>query len=211
MDLFSSSAPADTVVVLDFETSGLSPREGDRAIEIGAVLLREGEIVDRFQELMNPGRPISSFIEQYTGITNEMLDEAPPSGEVMRRFAAFIGNHNLVAHNAAFDAKFLDAELRWTGLSYCGDFACSMLISRRLLQGAPNHKLGTLVKYCKIPQTGDFHRALADAEMTAGLWMVLIRELKERYEVDPVSFALMRQISKMPAHSIHTKLRKLRK
>ena len=64
---------ADTVVVLDFETTGLSPDYGDRAIEIGAVKLVDGVLVDRFQQLMNPGQRISSFIENYTGITNSML------------------------------------------------------------------------------------------------------------------------------------------
>jgi len=67
---------ANTVVVLDFETTGLSPAYGDRAIEIGAVRIEDGEIKDHFQELMNPGRPVDSFIESYTGITNDMLEDA---------------------------------------------------------------------------------------------------------------------------------------
>lgn len=81
---------ADSVVVLDFETTGLSPQYGDRAIEIGAVLLENGVIVDRFQRLMNPGFRISPFIESYTGITNEMLKAEPPCEEVMAGFSDFI-------------------------------------------------------------------------------------------------------------------------
>ena len=69
-------ARADNVVVLDFETTGLSPNQGDRAIEIGAVRLSKGVVVERFQELMNPGFRISGFIENYTGITNAMLAQA---------------------------------------------------------------------------------------------------------------------------------------
>ena len=88
---------ADTVVVLDFETTGLSPRQGDRAIEIGAVLIEQGKVTDRFQQLMNPGFRINSFIEGFTGITNGMLREAPPCDEVMAQFADFIDDHNLVA------------------------------------------------------------------------------------------------------------------
>lgn len=103
---------ADTLVILDFETTGLSPNMGDRAIEIGAVLIENGKITDRFQELMNPGERISGFIESYTGISNAMLKDAPPCAKVMQRFAHFIGEHNLVAHNASFDKRFLDAEFK---------------------------------------------------------------------------------------------------
>ena len=71
---------SETIVVLDFETSGISPDHGDRAIEIGAVMLRQGEMVDRFQSLMNPGVRVNSFIESYTGITNQMVQSAPRGG-----------------------------------------------------------------------------------------------------------------------------------
>jgi DNA polymerase-3 subunit epsilon len=80
---------AYTVVILDFETTGLSPGVGDRAIEIGAVKIEGGQVTGRFQELMNPGLRISSFIESYTGITNAMLIDARPCGAVMRDFADF--------------------------------------------------------------------------------------------------------------------------
>jgi DNA polymerase III subunit epsilon len=99
---------ANTVVVLDFETTGLSPNYGDRPIEIGAVLLKNGEIIDRFQKLMNPGVLINSFIENYTGITNKMLADQPSCENVMTEFSEFIGDYNLVAHNASFDKRFLD-------------------------------------------------------------------------------------------------------
>jgi DNA polymerase-3 subunit epsilon len=77
---------ASSLIVLDFETTGLSPNMGDRAIEIGAVRLEEGVVVDRFQALMNPGKPVSAFIEYYTGITNRMLSKAAPCDEVMDEF-----------------------------------------------------------------------------------------------------------------------------
>lgn len=73
---------ADTVVVLNFETTGLSPNQGDRVIEIGAVPIEQGKVTDRFQRLINPGFPINPFIECYTGITNKMLRNAPPGAEV---------------------------------------------------------------------------------------------------------------------------------
>ncbi|MGF1788250.1 3'-5' exonuclease [Photobacterium swingsii] len=187
---------ANSVVVLDFETTGLSPNQGDRAIEIGAVKLENGIVTGQFQQLMNPGRRVSSFIEGYTGITNAMLSSAPSCEEVMDEFADFIGDANLVAHNASFDQRFLDAELDIIGRQYGGSFACSMLIARRLYQSAPNHKLGSLVEYKNIETDGVFHRALADSEMTAKLWMQMLEDLHLDFKIQQPSFELMQKIAK---------------
>jgi len=193
---------ADTVVVLDFETTGLSPNQGDRAIEIGAVLLEQGRVNRRFQQLMNPGRPVDAFIESYTGITNAMLRVAPRCDEVMREFADFIGDRDLVAHNASFDRRFLEAELERIGRTCSGRFACSMLVSRRLYQDAPDHKLASLVEYKRIRTDGLFHRALADSEMTARLWLGMLEDIAEAYRFEPLSFSLMQQLARTPRHSV---------
>lgn len=193
---------ANTVVVLDFETTGLSPAYGDRAIEIGAVKIEEGEIKDRFQELMNPGRPVDSFIENYTGITNDMLKDARSCKEVMSDFADFIGDNNLVAHNASFDKRFLDAEFRRLSKKYTGKFSCSMLLSRRLYQDAANHQLATLVRYAKIPSDGDFHRALYDSEMTAKLWLVMLEHINSHYGLSSIPFALTQKLTKIQKHKV---------
>jgi DNA polymerase-3 subunit epsilon len=198
---------ADTVVVLDFETTGLSPDRGDRAIEIGAVRLEGGRIRDRFQCLMNPGRRISPFIEHYTGITNTMLRTAPPCEEAMAACRDFIGDFGLVAHNASFDQRFLDAELQRIDRPRRGAFACSMLAARRLYPDAPNHKLGTLVEYRRLPHNGTFHRALADAEMTAHLWLGMLDDLAARYQLDRASFAMMRDLTQLPKGAIDAFLR----
>lgn len=182
---------SETIVVLDFETSGISPDHGDRAIEIGAVMLRQGEVVDRFQSLMNPGVRVNSFIESYTGITNQMVQSAPRADKVMRDFARFIGDRPLVAHNASFDRRFLDAEFRRIGARRSQEFGCSMLTARRIYPEAPNHKLETLVRYRGLHTEGIFHRALADAEMTALLWVKMIEDLRESYGFETVSFAVM--------------------
>ncbi|MEH0759676.1 3'-5' exonuclease [Vibrio sp. 16] len=192
---------ANSVVVLDFETTGLSPNMGDRAIEIGAVKLVNGEVVDTFQQLMNPGFRVSSFIEGYTGITNIMLRDAPSCDEVMAQFAQFIAGENLVAHNASFDKRFLDDELERVNAAYSGEFACSLLVSRRLNQDAPSHKLGDLVRFKQIDNDGVFHRALADAEMTAKLWMLMVNDLQSRGISEP-SFALMQKIGKTSKSAI---------
>lgn len=202
-DLADASQPADTVVVLDFETSGMSPKYGDRPIEVGAVLIENGEMTDRFQKLMNPGFPVPNFIENYTGITNKMLSTAPDCSEVMAEFAEFLGDHNLVAHNASFDRKFLDAEFRSIDHRYEGTFACSVLVSRRLNQDAPSHSLGRLVRYKGIPTDGVFHRALADAEMTAHLWLLMLSEMEENYGVRSPSFQFMQQLSRKRKTSVH--------
>ena len=188
---------ADTVVVVDFETTGMSPDQGDRAIEVGAVKLERGEMVDRFQCLMNPGIRVNGFIESYTGITNAMLRRAPPCEEVMEEFADFIGADNLVAHNASFDRRFLDAECCRIGRSYTGEFACSMLAARRVYPDAPNHKLGTLVELNRLPNDGTFHRALADAQMTAHLWLGMLSHISSAYRLEGVSFALMRELAQV--------------
>jgi DNA polymerase-3 subunit epsilon len=193
---------ANTIVVLDFETTGLSPGEGDRAIEIGAVMIENGEVTERFQELMNPGQRVSVFIESYTGITNEMLRDARPCGEVMRDFAEFIGGHNLVAHNASFDRRFLDAELERISMDYSGKFSCSMLAARRVFQQAPDHKLGTLVDYMNISVEGVFHRALYDSEMTAKLWLAMLDDIRARYALSEIDFKLMQRLAKTPKHAV---------
>ena len=185
------------VIVLDLETSGLSPQYGDRAIEIGAVLIEKNKVTDRFQSLMNPGFRISSFIESYTGINNDMVAAAPPCEEVMEQFAAFIGDHPLVAHNASFDRRFLDAELGFIGKSRNSSMACSMLAARRVYPNAPNHQLGTLVRYCGIHTDGTFHRALADAEMTGRLWLAMLAEIKDAFGLNRVDFDLMRKLSRI--------------
>lgn len=194
---------ADTVIVLDFETTGLSPDRGDRAIEIGAVRIEQGRITDRFQSLMNPGKRIDTFIENYTGITNEMLKDAAPCKEVMKEFADFIEDFDLVAHNASFDSRFLLSELRRIRRSSSGEFACSMLLSRRLYQDAPDYKLGTLVEYHHIPNDGTFHRALADADMTVHLWLQILSDITEEYQIEQIPFPLMQEISRTSKASVH--------
>jgi DNA polymerase-3 subunit epsilon len=192
-----SNTNADTVIIVDFETTGMSPDHGDRAIEVGAVKLDKGEVVDRFQYLMNPGIRINGFIEDFTGITNAMLKKAPPCEEVMGEFTDFIGDGNLVAHNASFDRRFLDAECCRISRNYNGEFACSMLAARRVYPDAPNHKLGTLVEFNHLPSDGTFHRALADAEMTAHLWLGMLNDIRRGYRIESISFSLMQNLSRV--------------
>jgi DNA polymerase-3 subunit epsilon len=188
----------EIVAVIDFETTGLSPAMGDRATEIAAVIMEDGKVIDRYHSLMNAGVRIPSYIESLTGISNVMVRKAPMAAEVMREVSDFVGNYPLVAHNASFDCKFWDAELARIGRNRRQEFACSMLLSRRVFPQAPSHKLAVLVEFANLPVAGRYHRALADAEMSASLLARLEEELCNQYKVSHVSHELMRKIQRTP-------------
>ena len=171
------------IAVIDFETTGMSPAFGDRPTEVAIVLTENGQVVDQFQSLMNPGIPIPGFISQLTGITNAMVRAAPRVDEVMADAARFVGPVPLVAHNASFDRKFWQAELGQLGLYADHAFACTVLLSRRLYPLAPNHKLSTLADHLHLAREGRAHRAMSDALVTAALLARIQRDLNERHGV----------------------------
>ncbi len=190
------------LVVLDFETTGLSPSKGDRVVEVGAVKLRGDRVLESFQSLINPGFALSSFVQDLTGIDNRMLGKAPRALEVMRRFASFIEGCPLVAHNASFDGKFLDAEFERAGLVRRHPFCCSLLVARRLYPEAPNHRLETLVRYKGLEVGDSFHRALDDSQMTARLWIRMLEEIRRDYGLAQVDFDLMQRLGRTPRRQI---------
>jgi len=200
-----------TFAVLDFETTGLSPSQGARPTEIAVVLVQGGVIVDRYQSLMNAGVPVPWDIQQLTGISNEMVRQAPGVATVMREAAEFVGQHPLVAHNAAFDSKFWGHELARIQKPCHHEFVCSMLLSRRLFPHANNHKLGTLVQTLGLPRTGNFHRALADAEATAHLLLRIQRELQSRFGVAEPSHTLLRLLQKAKTSQLESVIRRHQK
>ncbi|BAN46576.1 PolC-type DNA polymerase III [Metapseudomonas resinovorans] len=198
------------IAVIDFETTGITPGTHCRATEIGVVILEGGRIVDRYQSLMNAGLPIPAFIQNLTGISTAMLRDAPPPEQVMGEAADFIGDLPLLAHNASFDQKFWDFELSRIGRTRRQPFACSLLLARRLLPEAPNHKLGTLNSWACLPDTGKAHRALADAEMAANLTLHLAGRLREKHGIGDVSHQLFCSLQKVPAAKIPEALRRHR-
>jgi len=171
------------IAVIDFETSGMTPEAGARATEIAIVLTEGGRVLDRFQSLMNTGVWISPFITDLTGISNAMLQAAPPAAEVMAEAARFVGARPMVAHNASFDRKFWQAELGRLGLGADQPYACTVLLSRRLYPQAPNHKLGTLADFHGLARNGRAHRALSDAEVTAALLDRIQHDLRQRHGI----------------------------
>ena len=167
--------------VIDFETNGLMPGQGGRALEVAVVMVEGGEIVGSQASLMNPGGRVPRFITALTGITPAMVRTAPPPGEVMAQIREFVGDATLVAHNASFDRRFWEYELDLCGQPCSTEFLCTVLIGRRLYPWAPNHKLATLVELHNIPVDGQHHRALADASMTARLFQRMQQDLVALY------------------------------
>lgn len=194
-------ALTDTFAVLDFETNGLPPAAGGRAVEIGAVVVSGGKLVASFQGLMNPGGGILPFAAELTGISNQMIAKAPRNAEVIRDFAdkllAKFPGIPLIAHNAAFDRQVLSVELAHAKLDYDCPVDCSMLMARRVYPSAPDHKLGTLVAYAQIPTDGTYHRALADAMLTARLMMRMAASVRRRYEIENVPISLLQSLAKV--------------
>lgn len=200
----------ERIAVIDFETTGLSPNSQCRATEIAVVMLENGRIVERYQSLMNAGVRVPAFIEQLTGISNAMLRTAPPTERVMEEVNEFVGCTPLVAHNASFDQKFWDFELGRIKRTRLQNFACSLLLARRLMPAAPNHKLGTLTTFARLPHTGQAHRAMADAEMAANLMAHLAEELRGKHGVRDLSHDLLCKLQKVPAAKVSEHLQRYR-
>lgn len=194
----------ETIAVVDFETTGLGPTSGGRATEVAAVLVRQGEVVDTWSSLMNSGTWVPPHIQALTGISNEMLANAPPSTEVMAELARFTAGCPLVAHNAAFDRGFWEAEMQRAGIAPdpAHEFACTVLLSRRLWPEAGSHALGALVRFHALRFNGRAHRAMADARVTAELLLKVRSEVATRFALDlgglAVDHALLATLQRTP-------------
>jgi DNA polymerase-3 subunit epsilon len=198
------------IAVIDFETTGLSPAMGDRATEIAIVLVEGDKVVDRFQSLMNAGVRISAFIEQYTGISNDMLRTAPPADEVMAQAERFVAGAPMVAHNASFDQRFWAAELGRLGGDVKKDhsFACTMLLSRRIYPQAGSYRLGSLASFHALPSAGRAHRAMADAEVAAALLGRIQDDIQREYELDDVPHELLVKVQRSQRKAVPKAIRK---
>ena len=162
------------LVVLDFETTGLTPAY-DRTIEVAATLLVNHRPVETFHQLMHPGMGLPPFITSLTGITDAMLRGQPRPEQVMPQLQQFVRGLPIVAHNAAFDRGFLHAELARAGLSAESEFLCTMRLARRLAPGLPSYRLDALVDALQVrpPSARHFHRSLADVNHTVAIWQNL--------------------------------------
>ena len=132
---------------------------------------------------MKTGVWVPPFITQLTGISNAMLRSAPPAEAVMREVAEFTRGVPLVAHNAAFDRGFWQAEMAQAGLvaDAAHEFACTVLLSRRLYPEAPSHKLSPLTQWLGLQRDGRAHRAMSDADVTAQLLLRMQRDVADQF------------------------------
>jgi DNA polymerase III subunit epsilon len=197
------------IVMLDFETTGLSPVMGDRITEVAALRIVDGRITERFVSLVNCGVRIPSFITGLTGITQRMIDAAPPAAQVVPRLLRFIGTDALAAHNASFDAKFLLAESQKQGLQPAHQgLICSLKLSRRIFPGLSSYKLGGLAKSLSIRFNGTAHRAEADAEVSAHLLLHIAGHLRQTYRCTSIGPGLLEAINRQSAAKVPAFLRK---
>ena len=164
-------------VAFDLETTGLSSRD-DRIIEIGAVILKDGKEIDRFQTFVDPERQLERKIVELTGITDEMLQGAPKIQEILPKFLEFVGDRVLVAHNSDFDTGFIRAECQRQGLPYRYTAADTLILSQNLLQHLSKFKLDIVSNALNLPDF-NHHRAGDDA-MTCGLIMTKLMEMLEQ-------------------------------
>ena len=165
----------------DLETTGLSSRT-DRIIEIGAVILKNGQEIDRFQTFVDPERKLDRKIVELTGITDEMLVGAPSIQEVLPKFLEFVGDRVLVAHNSDFDTGFIRAECQRQGLPYGYTAADTLILSQNLLPQLNKFKLDIVSNALSLPEF-NHHRAADDA-MTCGLIMHrLMKKLEEEHDI----------------------------
>lgn len=170
----------NSFVVFDIETTGLD-FIFDEIIEIGAIKIVNGAVVDSFNSLIKPKNKIDEFITELTGITNEMLEDAPSIREVLLNFVDFIGNNILVGHNVNFDINFVYDNLIRNELNpISNDFVDTMRISRRLLKELKHHRLIDLAEYYNIDIQGN-HRSLKDAEITLNVFNNLRNDIEDKY------------------------------
>ena len=180
-------------IVTDTETTGLNP-SNNRIIEIGAVKVLDGQVVDRFSQLINPGCAIPHRISRLTGITTAMVYDKPSAGEVLPHYLKFLGDGVLVAHNLAFDMRFLNAELRrWNGSIISNKSLCTVRLARRLLSGLRSKSLSSLAHFYGI-QIRDRHRALGDAEATASVLLRMQTRLQSYHKVEDLTGLLAFQM-----------------
>ena len=168
-------------VAFDLETTGLSSAN-DRIIEIGAVIMKNGEELDRFQTFVDPQRPLEKKIVELTGITDEMLRGAPGIEEVLPKFLEFIGGRVLVAHNSDFDTGFIRAECGRQGLPYTYTAADTLILSQNMLPQLNKFKLDIVSNALSLP---DFnHHRAADDAVTCGLIMHrLMGKMEEELDI----------------------------
>ena len=195
----------DEYVVFDIETTGLN-KEKCKIIEIGAVKIRNREIVDRYSTFIDPGEKLSDEIVDLTNITDDMLEGQRPIETVLPEFLDFVGDDVLVAHNASFDTGFVRIKAEELGIEYRKNTILDTLeLSRTLLKELKKHKLDVVAKHLGVSLEGH-HRAVNDAEATAEIFLKLVDMLEENgvKNVDDINIYSSRTVNYSKLKSYHT-------
>ena len=187
VDGFKDVAFDGEFIVFDLETTGLSASM-EKITEIGAVKVRNGEIIDSFDTFVNPGKHIPEKITELTSITDEMVKDAPLEAEALELFYKFCGGEDavLVAHNASFDTGFLKTAALRCGMKYEFTAIDTVVISRCLYKTLKNHKLDTIAKHLELE---DFHhhRACDDADILAKIFLIMLTTLRKNNNISTIS------------------------
>jgi DNA polymerase III epsilon subunit family exonuclease len=176
-------------VVVDVEATG-AKTPPNRLIELGAYRIRGGRIVDKFLSLVNPEIPIPRFVASLTGISNDMVKNAPVFADLAPKWLDFVSDSVLVAHNAPFDTSFLNHEISrvYPGHRMVNPHLCTVRLSRRALPDLSNHRLDTIANHFSIPIISR-HRAGSDALATAEIFLILLTELEESHGIKDLAGA----------------------
>ena len=168
-------------VVFDVETTGLFAKDGDRIIEIAAVKVKNGEMVDEFESFINPERSIPIEASRINNITDDMVADSPVAEEVLPKMIDFIGGASLVGHNVKFDLEFLCYQLYMCGrkLRSTTPTIDTLKMSRGLIPQLSRHRLENVAQYFGV-QIGDTHRALADVKLTVAVLLRLFGLAEEQ-------------------------------
>ncbi len=168
-------------VAFDLETTGLSS-QNDRIIEIGAVVMQNGQELDRFQTFVDPQRKLDKKIVDLTGITDEMLEGAPTIQEVLPKFLEFVGDRVLVAHNSDFDTGFIRAECARQGLEYRFTAADTLILAQNLMPQLNKFKLDIVSNALSLPEF-NHHRAGDDALICGLIMSRFLKTLEEEHHI----------------------------
>lgn len=181
-------------VVVDVETTGARKPPEDRVMEIGCVKVCGGEIIDQYESLINPRRPIPSMITGLTGISWGMVADQPEFAEIAEKVLDFIGDSVFVAHNAPFDWRFVGAEISLSlGVEMLNRVICTRLLAIKLVPELARRSLGDLADFFNLDFAGGRHRALGDARVTALALIEMLEKAEENSIGDLRSLARLIQ------------------
>jgi DNA polymerase III subunit epsilon len=188
---------ADALVFVDLETTGGTPAY-HRITEVGIVRMQNGELLDEWSSLVNPECAIPPYIQAFTGISSEMVIDAPRFADIASTVLDKLRGAVFVAHNARFDYSFLRSEFRKLGIDYTADVLCTVKLSRRLFPEHPRHNLDAVMERHGLACSAR-HRALGDAGVLRDLWLKLGKEVPAETLAIAAAHAML-AVPKLPAH-----------